>query len=200
MTSPAAPNGAFHFLSDNMTTGLFTDDADFNMTVRVFNGGEASKSGMSIDLGKGDGPNMVMFPEDTPVSALVEALQFAADTLGASLPSRLTPFERGWQDLAQQSYDNAVAKGFWDVGLENRNDSEMIMLMVTELAEAVEGLRHGNPPDDKIPEFSSVEAEFADVLIRMMDHAHARGWRVAKAVKAKMAKNQTRARMHGKAF
>ena len=200
MTSPAAPNGAFHFLSDNMTTGLFTDDAEFNMTVRVFNGGEVSKSGMSIDLGTGDGPNMVMFPEGTPVSALVEALQFAADTLGASLPDRLTPFERGWQDLAQQSYDNAVAKGFWDVGLENRNDSEMIMLMVTELAEAVEGLRHGNPPDDKIPEFSSVEAEFADVLIRMMDHAHARGWRVAKAVKAKMAKNQTRAHMHGKAF
>src|SRR4051812_19887045 len=40
---------------------------------------------------------------------------------------------------------------------ERRNDSEMLMLTVTELAEAVEGLRHGNPASDHIPEFSFAE-------------------------------------------
>ena len=47
-----------------------------------------------------------------------------------------------------------------------------------ELSEALEGLRHGNPPSDHIPQFSSVEEEFADVIIRIMDHARARGFRV----------------------
>jgi hypothetical protein len=55
-------------------------------------------------------------------------------------------------------------------------------------------------PDDKVPEFSAVEAEFADAIIRMMDQAHARGWRVAQAIEAKMKFNATRAHKHGKAF
>lgn len=75
------------------------------------------------------------------------------------------------------------------------------MLMVTELGEACEGLRKGNPPSDHIPEFSAVEEEYADVIIRIMDHAAGRGWNVAGAIEAKMAFNAGRPRMHGgKAF
>jgi NTP pyrophosphatase (non-canonical NTP hydrolase) len=76
----------------------------------------------------------------------------------------------------------------------------MIMLMVTELAEAVEALRAGNPPDDKIPEFSGVEAELADAVIRIMDFGHARGHRVAQAIEAKMKYNTGRPYKHGKEF
>ncbi len=78
-----------------------------------------------------------------------------------------------------------------------RNDGEALMLVVTEVAEAMEGLRHQNPPDDKVPAFSAAEAECADVVIRLMDLCHARGWRLAEAIEAKVAFNQTRPFKHG---
>lgn len=106
-------------------------------------------------------------------------------------------FINGWNAIAKRTHYNAKEKGFWD---QERNDSEMIMLIVTELAEAVEALRHGNPSDDKIPAFLGTEAELADAVIRLMDLGHARGWRVAEAVLAKMTFNSQRERMHGKAF
>jgi len=85
--------------------------------------------------------------------------------------------------------------------LGGRNDAEMLCLMHSELSEALEGLRAGNPPDEKIPEFSALETELADVLIRMMDFGKARELRIAEAVVAKMNFNKTRSYTHGnKAF
>jgi len=107
-------------------------------------------------------------------------------------------FVESFNLLANNVHDTAVEKGWWD---EERNNGEIIALMHSELSEALEAIRHGNPPDDKIPEFTGVEAELADVIIRIMDMAPARGWRIAEAVIAKIAMNKTRARKHGgKAF
>lgn len=90
-----------------------------------------------------------------------------------------------------------MRKGFWG---EERNDAEMIALCHSELSEALEALRQGNPPDDKIPEFSGAEAELADCLIRIFDMCHGRGWRLAEAVLTKMEYNAGRPYRHGKTF
>jgi NTP pyrophosphatase (non-canonical NTP hydrolase) len=100
--------------------------------------------------------------------------------------------------VAEEIHATAFAKGFWPAA--GRNDGEMLMLAVSELGECLEGLRHGNPPSDHIPEFSAAEEEIADCFIRLMDTSHARGWRVAEAILAKMEFNNGRAFKHGKAF
>ena len=65
---------------------------------------------------------------------------------------------------------------------------------------ALEALRKGNNPDEHCPQFSGAEVELADVVIRIMDMAEARGWNVAGAIVAKHEFNKTRPYKHGKEF
>jgi NTP pyrophosphatase (non-canonical NTP hydrolase) len=107
---------------------------------------------------------------------------------------RRDPFEVEFTAIAEKVNCIACDKGWWK---GDRNDGELIALMHSELSEALEGLRHGNPPSDHIPEFSAVEEELADVIIRIMDYSVAKKQRVAEAVLAKIAFNSVREYMHG---
>ena len=97
-------------------------------------------------------------------------------------------------DLAVRAAENAVAHGWWD---EERETGTLIALMHSELSEALEYDRHGNPPSDHIPEFSGIEEELADVIIRILDLAGSRRYRIEEAVLAKMAFNESRPYKHG---
>ncbi len=106
----------------------------------------------------------------------------------------MSNFVQEFNRLQNQANAIAVAKGWWK---EPREDGTLIALMHAELSEALEYLRHDNPPSDHIPEFSGVEEEFADVIIRIMDLAGRHGWRVGEAIVAKMVFNNGREYKHG---
>lgn len=123
-------------------------------------------------------------------------------------------FVQGFQQLAKYHHQLMRERGFWDhrddvEEFAREEDKEAIRMLVdsqihdlihTEVAEATEALRQGNPPDDKCPSFSGVEAEMADVIIRILDYAGARGLHVAEAVVAKIEMNKSRDHKHGKKF
>lgn len=103
-------------------------------------------------------------------------------------------FLGSFNKVQEEVHRIACEKGWWE---KDRNDFELIALMHSELSEAVESLRRGNKPDDKIPEFCGAEAELADCIIRIMDHCEKRGWRIGEAILSKMKFNANRPYRHG---
>jgi len=73
-----------------------------------------------------------------------------------------------------------------------RNRGEMIMLMVSELAEAMEGERRGLM-DDHLPHRKMAEVELADCIIRILDYAGGFGFDLGAAFEEKMVFNRERA-------
>lgn len=106
-------------------------------------------------------------------------------------------FINHFASMSGSIHDNAAVHGWWD---EPREDGTLIALIMSEAAEALEALRKGNGPDEHCPQFSGAEVELADVVIRIMDMAEARGWNVAGAIVAKHEFNKTRPYKHGKEF
>ncbi len=114
-----------------------------------------------------------------------------------------TAFALAWSAMSGEVHATATQKGFWDAAncdAERDRDARAIALMHSELSEALEALRHGNPASEKIPAFTHAEEELADTIIRIMDFAQARGLNVAGAVVAKAEYNKGRPYMHGKKF
>ena len=115
------------------------------------------------------------------------------------------------KQLQKLCHKIAVKKGFWDTNGEaekwftgqrtdTRNNGEMIALQHSELSEALEAIRKGNPLSKKIPKFSLAEEELADCIIRILDMAEGRKFNIAGAIKAKIVYNKKRVYKHGKKF
>jgi NTP pyrophosphatase (non-canonical NTP hydrolase) len=103
--------------------------------------------------------------------------------------------------VSMQQEAHAISKknGFHDKDREDdiEQNAMRLALIHSEVSECLEALRHGNPLDDHIPEFTGAEAELADVIIRIMDMAETNQWLVCEAIVAKMKYNATRPFKHG---
>lgn len=89
-----------------------------------------------------------------------------------------------------------AANAKWWVDIETgepleRNKGEMQMLIVSEIAEAMEGTRK-NLMDDKLPHRKMEEVEMADALIRILDYCEGHGLDIEGAYQEKMAYNAVR--------
>ena len=124
-------------------------------------------------------------------------------------------------ELVKAAHDNSVAHGFYgEDGKDKRNIGEMLMLIVSELGEALEADRvnkHTGPNvaqgfiDDPCRDHywkadfeelvkDGFEDEIADTLIRLGDLCGYLGIDIDSHIRAKMAYNATREKLHGKKY
>ncbi len=112
------------------------------------------------------------------------------------------------QELVERAHDAACRKGWWTPYNVAGQDSLSIppdsiaakcMLVVTEIAEAVECVRDGQietfEGEDRKPE--GLPIELADVVIRVADLCGAMGIDLDEAVRIKLTYNATRKHRHG---
>jgi len=90
-------------------------------------------------------------------------------------------------ELSTLCHSIAEEKGFWE---GERNIGELLMLIVTEVAEAMEAYRIQN--DDNFRE------EIADTFIRLLDLCGGLGIDIEEEIEKKARKNKNRPYKHGK--
>jgi len=104
-----------------------------------------------------------------------------------------------FDDLAEEIHKNAVEKGFWDKTVDPIFIAKQMMMIVSEVSEAMEALRKDMDSDQ-------ISDEFADIIIRTLDlyAGIAEAGYVTKsldfAVKQKMERNTHRPKKHGVRF
>lgn len=99
------------------------------------------------------------------------------------------------------------AKGFWD---KERNVGELLMLVTSELGEAMEAHRRGQFADwndfevNGTPFVYSIkdtfEDEITDAIIRLLDLSAGLEIDLEKHINAKVKYNETRPTLHGKSY
>lgn len=100
----------------------------------------------------------------------------------------------GWwgrRDLAIGGYVDAIEAQVSGSKLGRALVAQKLMLIVSEVAEAMEGHRKGLQ-DDKLPHRPMIEVELADAMIRIADLAGALGLDLGGAIAEKLAFNAQR--------
>lgn len=123
-------------------------------------------------------------------------------------------------EAAKKIHQNNKEKGFWD---KERNVGEMLMLITSELGEAMEAHRKGRFAKFERLEFElgqnatltyeqhwnerfgyfikdTFEDEIADAIIRLLDLSAGLGIDIEKHIEAKVQFNKTRDILHGKKY
>lgn len=100
-------------------------------------------------------------------------------------------------ELSAAIFQQNIRAGWWtnlatgDSIVKTRNRPEMLMLIVSEIAEGMEGFRKSKK-DDHLPHRDMLEVELADAVIRIMDLSAACGYNLGAAMMEKLAYNQQR--------
>lgn len=103
----------------------------------------------------------------------------------------------GFRELQKQLHKDSFDKGWWhtpegeDLRKHPFTFPTKAMLIVTEVAEAIEGDRK-DVMDDHLPQYSMRAVELADAQIRLMDLAEAYGIDLLEVILAKQAYNRQR--------
>ena len=95
--------------------------------------------------------------------------------------------------IQNEIHSQNVKAGWWDT---QRNHGELLMLIVSEIAEAMEGDRK-DLMDDHLPHRKMIEVELADAMIRILDMAAGLNLDIAGAMSEKLEYN-TRRKDHTK--
>lgn len=128
-------------------------------------------------------------------------------------------FMESFDNIAAEVHDNAVRKGFWEVEngiLDKMIDhgwstawlqqtkqafiNQRLTLIIAEAIEAFEDMRKGKTHSEHIPDYTCLEEELADIVIRVMDTAKGYDLDLSGAILAKMEYNSQREYLHGKKF
>ena len=106
-------------------------------------------------------------------------------------------------ELARKCHEDAKSLGWYDEG-KTKSDVENLMMVVTELAEAVEEIRNEKPAfyyhptdDREIKKPEGIAVEIADAIIRLLDMSAYKGYDIETVIKEKLAFNLTRGYRHG---
>jgi NTP pyrophosphatase (non-canonical NTP hydrolase) len=114
-------------------------------------------------------------------------------------------------ELQKYIHQTNVDTGWWsdlETGQpKKRNKLELLMLIVTEIAESAEGIRK-DLMDDKLPHRKMEEVELADAIIRILDYAGGFGLDIEGAIFEKIEFNkkredhkiENRKKKHGKKY
>lgn len=153
--------------------------------------------------------------EASPMVEKSNRVRLFLDSLAASLRQGMREHEGAAlppltiNEMVKDSFNRALAHGFWeDYDRRKISDiaNEKILLIISELTEAMEEIRKGYQPrdvyyDEERPtKPEGVPIELADAVIRIGDFC---GWfsiPLEDAIRTKAAYNESRPYKHGKEF